>query len=122
MCPCGKTQISSHEALLKKVTIYANLAIWGLSVYVVDCRLTRRQPESATITGQFLGDYAGSHHIIAYKNDTTGAIQYAHHTAIDELDLKTLPGDRGPTANKFLANLTPTLEPWLSNKLVSRRK
>jgi hypothetical protein len=55
---------------------YANLAIWGLPVFVVNRRLTCRRPESATITGHFLG-YAGSHHIITYKNDVTGAIQYA---------------------------------------------
>ena len=58
-----------------------------------------------------------------------------HHTAIDELDLKTLPGDRGPAAQflsgvipdachklelrQAIADLTPTLEPWLSNQLVS---
>ena len=78
--------LSSHEAFMKQVPNYANLAIWGSPVYVVNRRLTRRRPESATITGRFLG-YAGSHHIIVYKNDTTGAIQYAHHTAIDELDL-----------------------------------
>jgi hypothetical protein len=101
---------------------------------LTDIRLTRRRPESATINGRFLG-YAGSHHIIAYKNDVTGAIQYAHHTAIDELDLKNLPGNQGPAA-KFLtgiipdschelklrhaiADLTPMLEPWLSDNLVS---
>jgi hypothetical protein len=80
--------------------------------------------------GRFLG-YAGFHHIIAYRNDTNRAIQYAHHTAIDELDLKSLPGDQGPAA-KFLsgiilelelrqaiADLTPMLEPWLQNHLVS---
>jgi hypothetical protein len=72
---------------------------------VVNRRLTRRRPESATITGQFLG-YAGSHHIIAYRNDVNGAIQYAHHTAIDELDLKSLPGDCGPAA-QFLSGIIP---------------
>jgi hypothetical protein len=69
----------------------------------VNRRLTRRRPKSATITGRFLG-YAASHHIIANQNDVTGAIQYAHHTAIDELDLKTLPGDRGPAA-QYLAGI-----------------
>jgi hypothetical protein len=105
-----------------------------LPVYVVNRRLTWQQPESATITGRFLG-YAGLHHIIAYKNNATGAIQYAHHTAIDELDLKSLTWDRGLAA-QFLAriipdarhelellqaivDLTPTLEPWLRNQLVS---
>ena len=72
---------------MKQVPNYANLAIWGSSVYVVNRRLTWRQPEPATITGRFTG-HAGFHHIIVYKNDTTGAIQYVHHTAIDELDLK----------------------------------
>ena len=57
-----------------------------------------------------------------------GAIQSAHQTAIDEVNLKNLPGDRGSAA-KFLsallelwqviAELTPTLEPWLSDHLVS---
>jgi hypothetical protein len=75
------------------------------------------------------------HHIISYKNDLTGAIQYAHHTAIDELDLQNLPGDQGPAAKSLsgivpdayhelklcqaIANLTPTLSPWLSGCLVS---
>jgi hypothetical protein len=105
-------------------------------VYVVDRRLTWRRPESATITGRFLG-YAGSHHIITYKNDLTGAIQYAHHTAIDELDLQNLPGNRGPAAKclsgviddgspefvlqQSIADLTPTLTPWLSERLVSHQ-
>jgi hypothetical protein len=101
--PRLETQISGHEALLKKKPNYSNLAIWGSPVYVVNRRLTRRRPESATITGRFLG-YAGSHHIIVYKNDTSGVIQYAHHTAIDELDLKNLPGDRGPAA-QFLSGI-----------------
>jgi hypothetical protein len=104
-CPRTETNISSHEALLKKVSNYSNLAIWGSPVYVVNRRLTRRQPESATITGRFLG-YAGSHHIIAYRNDIIGAIHYAHHTAINELDLKSLPGDRGPAA-QFLSGIIP---------------
>ena len=90
---------------MKQVPNYANLAIWGSPVYVVNRRLRRRRPESATITGHFLG-YAGFHHIIVYKNDTTGAIRYAHHTAIDELDLKTLPVDRGPAA-QFLSGVIP---------------
>jgi hypothetical protein len=132
--PRVDTKISSHEALFKDKLNYSNLAIWGSPVYVVNRRLTRRRPESATVTGRFLG-YAGSHHIITYKNDLTGAIQYAHHTAIDELDLQNLPGDRGPAA-KFLsgivpdarhelelrqaiADLTPTLSPWLSDCLVN---
>jgi hypothetical protein len=106
----------------------------GLPVYVVNRRLTCRCPESATVTGRFLG-YAGSHHIITYKNDLTGAIQYAHHIAIDELNLQNLPGNRSPAA-KFLsgivpnarhelklqqaiADLTPTLSPWLSDCLVN---
>jgi hypothetical protein len=88
------------------------------------------------ITGRFLG-YAGSHHIITYKNDLTGAIKYAHHTAIDELDLQNLPGDRGPAAKclsgviddgspklvlrQSIADLTPTLTPWLSERLVSHQ-
>jgi hypothetical protein len=134
MRPRLETQISSHEAFLKKIPNYANLAIWGSPVYVVDWRLTRQRPESATITGRFLG-YAESHQIIAYKDDVTGLIQYAHHTAINELDLKNLPGNQGPAA-KFLTgiipdvrhelellqaipDLTPMLQPWLSNKLVS---
>jgi hypothetical protein len=132
--PRRETNISSHEALLKKVPNYSNLAIWGLPVYVVNRRLTRRRPESATITGQVLG-YAGSHHIIAFWNDINGAIKYAHHTAINELDLKSLPGDRGPAAQflsgiipdarhelelrQVIADLTPTLEPWLQDHLVS---
>jgi hypothetical protein len=82
----------------------------------------------------FLG-YAGSHHIIAYRNDTTGAIQYAHHTAIDELDLKNLPGNRGPAAKSLagivddarndlqlrqeISELTPTLSPWLTDSMVA---
>jgi hypothetical protein len=130
------TGVSSHEALFMVVPNYANLAIWGSSVYVVNRRLTRHCPESATITGRFLG-YAGSHHIITYKNDLTGAIQYAHHTAIDELDLQNLPGDRGPAAKclsgvivdgtsklilrQSIADLTPTLTPWLSDQLVSHQ-
>ena len=78
---------------------------------------------------------SGSQHIITYKNDLTGVIQHTHHTAIDELDLQNLPGDQGPAA-KFLsgivsdashelnlwqaiADLTPTLTPWLSDRLVS---
>jgi hypothetical protein len=94
--------------------------------------LTHCRPESATVTGRFLG-YAGLHH--TYKIDLTGAIQYAHHTKIDELDLQNLPGDQGPAA-KFLsrivpnarhelelrqaiADLTPTLSPWLSDCLVN---
>jgi hypothetical protein len=109
---------------------YSNLAIWGSPVYVVDRRLTCHHPESAMITGRFLG-YAGSHHIIAYCNGTTGSIQYAHHTAIDELDLKNLPGDRGPAAKclsgiaddarhdlqllQEIAELTPTSSPVLSD-------
>jgi hypothetical protein len=133
-CPRVNTHTSSHEVLFKDKPNYANLAIWGLPVYVVNQRLTRRRPESATVTGRFLG-YAGSHHIITYKNDLTGAIgaiQYAHHTAIDELDLQNLPGNRGPAA-KFLSgivpdachelklhqtivDLTPTLSPWLCDQ------
>jgi hypothetical protein len=133
-CPRIDTHTSSHEVLFRDKPNYANLAIWGLPVYVVNRCLTRRRPESATVTGRFLG-YAGSHHIITYKNDLTGAIQYAHHTAIDKLDLQNLPGDRGPAA-KFLlgiipdachelelrqaiADLTLTLSPWLSDRLVS---
>ena len=100
--PQLETQISAHEAFLKKVPNYSNLAIWGSPVYVTNRRLTRRRPESATINGRFLG-YAGSHHIIVYKNDTTGAIQYAHHTAIDKRDLRHLPGNRGPAAKFYLA-------------------
>jgi hypothetical protein len=101
--PQTKTNVSSHEAFLKKIPNYSNPAIWGSPVYVVNRCLTRRCPESATITGCFLG-YAGSHHIIAYRNDVTGAIQLCYHTAIDELDLKTLPGDRGPAA-QYLAGI-----------------
>jgi hypothetical protein len=98
--------------------------------------LTRRRPESATITGRFLR-YAGSHHIITYKNDLTGAILYAHHAAIDELDLQNLPGDRGPAAKclsgvisdgkpelvlrQLIADLTPTITPWLTERLVSHQ-
>jgi hypothetical protein len=124
--PRTETNISSHEALLKKVPNYSNLAIWGSPVYVVNRHLTCRRPQSATITGRFLG-YAGSHHIIAYQNNINGAIQYAHHTAIDKLDLKSLPGDCGPAAQflsgiipsarhelelrQAIADLTPTLEP-----------
>jgi hypothetical protein len=116
------------------VPSYSNLAIWRSPVYVVKRRLTRRQPESATITSRFLG-YAGSHHIIAYRNDTNRAIQYAHHMAIDELDLKSLPGNWGPAAKylsciipdarhelelrQAIADLTTTLKPWLQNHLVS---
>jgi hypothetical protein len=128
------TKISSHEALFKDKPNYSNLAIWGLPVYVVNRRLTSRRPESATVTGRFLG-CAGSDHIITDKSALTGAIQYAHHTAIDELDLQNLSGNRGPAA-KFLsgivpdarhalelrqaiADLTPTLSPWLSNRLVN---
>jgi hypothetical protein len=101
---------------------------------VVNPRLTSRRPESATVTGRFLG-YTGSHHIITYKNDLTGDIQYAHHTAIDELDLQNLPGNRGPAATflssivpdachelelrQAIADLTPMLSPWLSDRLVS---
>jgi hypothetical protein len=36
MRPCLQTEISSHEAFLKKVPNYSNLAIWGSPVYVVD--------------------------------------------------------------------------------------
>jgi hypothetical protein len=50
--------------------------------------------------------HGGSHHIIAYSNDTNGAIQYSHHIAINELDLKSLPGDQGPAA-KFLSGIIP---------------
>jgi hypothetical protein len=133
-CLRTEANISSHKALLKKVPHYSNLAIWGSPVYVVNWRLTCRRPESATITGRFLG-YASSHHIIAYRNDINGAIQYAHHTAIDKLDLKSLPGDHGPAVQflsgiipdardelelrQAITDLTPTLELWLQDHLVS---
>jgi hypothetical protein len=126
--PQTKTNVSSQKAFLKKIPNYSNLAIWGSPVYVVNRRLTRQHPKSATIIGRFLG-YAGSHHIIAYRIDVTGAIHYAHHTAIDELDLKCLPGDQGPAAQYLagiiqdaqhdlelrqeIADLTPTFEPWI---------
>jgi hypothetical protein len=103
--PRVDTKISSHKALFKDKPNYSNLAIWGSPVYVVNCRLTCCRPESATVTGRFLG-YDGSHHIISYKNDLTGAIQYAHHIATDELDLQNPPGNRGPAA-KFLSRIVP---------------
>jgi hypothetical protein len=42
--PQVDTGVSSHEALLKVLPNYANLAIWGSSVYVVNCRLIPRCP------------------------------------------------------------------------------
>jgi hypothetical protein len=54
-CPRVDTHTSSHEALFKDKPNHANLAIWGLPVYAFNWRLTRRQPESATVTGRFLG-------------------------------------------------------------------
>jgi hypothetical protein len=50
-CPRVNTHTSSHEALFTDKPNFANLAIWGSPVYVVNPRLTRRRPESAIVTG-----------------------------------------------------------------------
>jgi hypothetical protein len=123
---------SSHQLLHKKVPSYANLFRFGLFVYLVNWRLTRRSPESATVLCRFLGPI-GNTNIAMFYNVTTHQVGYARHCVIDELDLNLLPSDRSPAARvlagigadqdgheplrQAIIELTATLSPWISGSL-----
>jgi hypothetical protein len=124
---------SSHQLLHKKVPSYANLARFGAFVYLVNRRLTRRRPESATILCRYLGPL-GNLNVSMYYNVVTRQIGYARHFALDELDLNLLPSERSPAARVLaglgadlngqevlrdaISELLPILSPWIDESLV----